>query len=317
MKILVTGGAGFIGSHLILELLKKKYEVVSIDNLNEYYDPELKKNRLNQFKDKIVFEKIDITDFGSLENIFKNYKFDKVAHLAAQAGVRYSLTHPQVYNMTNYLGTANLYELAVKYNVKDVVFASTSSVYGESPNMPFKESEPADRPVSIYAATKRAGEILGASYSHIHGLNLTCLRFFTVYGPWGRPDMALFKFTENILAGKAIDVYNNGEMQRDFTYVSDIVDGFVAALERPFKYEIINLGHGHPVHLLKFIETIENKLKKKAVINFMPMQPGDVPSTYADTSKAEELLNFKSKVSLEEGVPKFIDWYINYYSINI
>ncbi len=315
MKILVTGGAGFIGSHLILELIKKNYEVVCVDNLNEYYDPELKLNRLKQFQDKIIFEKVDISDFDAMEALFKKYKFDKIAHLAAQAGVRYSLTHPQVYTKTNYLGTSYIFDLANRYGVKDIVFASTSSVYGESLEMPFIEEERADRPISMYAATKRGCEILAASYAHIHKLNITCLRFFTVYGPFGRPDMALFKFTENIIAGKPIDVYNNGDMQRDFTYVSDIVDGFVEALEKPLGYEIINLGHGQPVHLKKFIEIIEKELGKKATINFMPMQPGDVPATYANTSKARKLLGFKPKTGVEEGVFNFVRWYKEYYKI--
>lgn len=314
-KILVTGGAGFIGSHVILKLLDDGNNIVTIDNLNEYYDPALKRARLKQFEDKITFEKLDITDFEALDALFKKHKFDKIAHLAAQAGVRYSLTHPQVYTKTNYLGTSYIFDLAVKHGVKDIVFASTSSVYGESLKMPFKEAEPADRPMSMYAATKRGCEILGASYSHIHGLNVTCLRFFTVYGPFGRPDMALFKFTESILAEKPIDVYNNGDMQRDFTYVSDIVDGFAAALGKPFGFEIVNIGHGHPVHLMKFIEIIENELGKKAAINFLPMQPGDVPATYADISKAQKLLHFKPKVSVEEGVKNFINWYKKYYQV--
>lgn len=315
MKVLVTGGAGFIGSHLILALLDKGHEVVCVDNLNEYYDPELKKKRLKQFEDKIIFEHVDISDEEAISGVFEKYKFDKIAHLAAQAGVRYSLTHPQVYTKSNYLGTSFIYELAVKHGVKDIVFASTSSTYGESEKMPFKEDEPADRPMSMYAATKRGCEILGASYAHIHGLNITCLRFFTVYGPFGRPDMALFKFTENILAGLPIDVYNNGDMKRDFTYVSDIVLGFVSALEKPLGFEIINLGYGDPVNLMKFIELIEQELGKKALINFMPMQPGDVPATYADISKAKELLGFSPKVRVEEGVPNFIRWYKDYYKI--
>lgn len=315
MKILVTGGAGFIGSHLILKLLELGHEVVALDNLNEYYDSSLKLARLNQFEDKINFEKVDITDFESLSNVFKKYKFDKIAHLAAQAGVRYSLTHPQVYTETNYVGTSYIFDLAVKHGIKDIVFASTSSVYGESLDMPFRENNNADRPMSMYAATKRGCEILGASYSHIHGLNITCLRFFTVYGPFGRPDMALFKFTESILTDKEIDVYNNGDMKRDFTYVSDIVDGFVSALNKPMGYQIINLGHGGPVHLMDFIKIIEKELGKKAKINFMPIQPGDVPETYADVSKAKDLLGFVPKVGVEEGVPNFIRWYKTYYKV--
>lgn len=315
MKILVTGGAGFIGSHLVIKLIEGGHEVVVVDNLNQYYDPKLKVDRLKQFEDKIHFEKVDITDFDSLKNVFEKHKFDKIAHLAAQAGVRYSITHPHVYTQTNFLGTGYLYDLAVKHEVKDIVFASTSSVYGESPNTPFRESEPADRPVSIYAATKRACELLGASYHKLYGLNVTNLRFFTVYGPWGRPDMALFKFVDSILKGEAIDVYNNGDMKRDFTYVDDIVEGFIAALDKPMGYEIINLGHGEPVYLTNFIKVIEKELGKDAKMNFLPMQPGDVPVTYADNRKAKELLNFEPKVGIDEGVARFIGWYKDYHKL--
>ncbi len=315
MKILVTGGAGFIGSHLILRLLSDGHEIVCIDNLNEYYDPQLKLSRLAQFKDRITFEQIDISDQNAITELFDRHSFDKIAHLAAQAGVRYSISHPHVYNKTNYLGTAYIFELAVKHGIKDIVFASTSSVYGESLDMPFKETEKAANPISIYAATKRSSEILAASYCHLHGLNITCLRFFTVYGPYGRPDMALFKFTENIIGGNPIDVYNNGDMKRDFTYVTDIVDGFASALKKPLGYQIINLGHGHPVQLMDFISYIEKNLGKKAVINYMEMQPGDVPATYADNSKARELLGFNPKVGIEEGVSNFVEWYKKYYNV--
>jgi UDP-glucuronate 4-epimerase len=315
MKILVTGGAGFIASHLIKRLLDDGHEIVCVDNLNDYYDPELKLRRLEQFEKQINFEKIDITDFRSLKGIFEKYKFDKIAHLAAQAGVRYSITHPDVYVNTNYLGTFNIFELAKMHGIKDLVFASTSSVYGESLEVPFKENSPADRPVSIYAATKRACEIMASSYVRNSDMNITCLRFFTVYGPFGRPDMALFKFTKNILAGEPIDVYNNGEMKRDFTFVSDIVEGFVLALNKPMGFEIINLGHGEPVHLLKFIEVLEKKLDRKAEINFMPMQQGDVPQTFADTVKAQKKLGFDAKIRVEEGVSLFVNWFKNYYKI--
>jgi len=315
MKILVTGGAGFIASHLINRLLDDGHEIVCVDNLNDYYDPELKLKRLDQFKERIVFEKVDITDFDSLSKIFEKYNFDKIAHLAAQAGVRYSITHPAVYVNTNYVGTFNIFELAKNHGIKDLVFASTSSVYGESLEVPFKEDSPADQPVSIYAATKRACEIMASNYVRNNGINITCLRFFTVYGPFGRPDMALFKFTKNILSGEPIDVYNNGEMKRDFTFISDIVEGFALALNKPMGFEIINLGHGEPVHLMKFIEVLETKLNKKAQINFMPMQQGDVPQTFADTAKAKEKLGFVAKVGVEEGVSSFVDWFKDYYKI--
>ncbi len=315
MKILVTGGAGFIGSHLIEKLLEEGNEIICVDNLNDYYDPVLKQNRLKKFEDKIIFEKIDISDYSQLAAVFKKHSFEKIAHLAAQAGVRYSISHPEVYNQSNYIGTANILELAYKNNVKDIVFASTSSVYGESKDMPFQETNSADRPMSIYAATKRAGELLAASYSHLHGLNVTCLRFFTVYGPFGRPDMALFKFTDAILKNVPIDIYNNGDMKRDFTYVSDIVDGFVTALKNPFRYEIINLGHGKPVELMDFVKILEVKLDKRAQINFMPIQSGDVPETYADNTKARKLLGFNPKISVPEGVSNFVDWYKKYYNL--
>jgi UDP-glucuronate 4-epimerase len=315
MKILVTGGAGFIGSHLIWKLLEKGADIVCVDNLNDYYDPKLKEARLDRFRDRIRFEKIDIADYEDLEKVFKDNQFDKVAHLAAQAGVRYSLTNPEAYINSNYVGTFNVLKLAKEYGVHDIVLASTSSVYGASTDMPFKETNPADRPLSIYAATKRACEVLAASYSENFDMNVTCLRFFTVYGPWGRPDMALFKFTDAMLRDEPIDVYNNGDMKRDFTYVEDIVDGFVGALENPMKYEVINLGYGSPVWLMTYIEIIEKELSKKAKINFMPMQAGDVQATYADISKAGQLLSFKPKVSVEEGVKKFLDWYREYNKV--
>jgi len=316
MKVLVTGGAGFIGFHLVNKLLEEGHEIICVDNMNEYYDPELKKARLELINDKIEFYKIDIADKDKLEDVFKKHKIEKICHLAAQAGVRYSLENPFVYANSNYVGTTNILEFAKRYEVKHVVFASTSSAYGLNKKMPFKEDDRVDTPISIYAASKRACELLAFSYNHLFGLNVTCLRFFTVYGPYGRPDMALFKFTKKILNGEAIDVYNNGDMKRDFTYVGDIVSGFVKALENPDGLQIINLGHGAPVHLMDFIKVIENKLGKKAEINFMPMQPGDVKETFADTSKAKKLLGYEAKVDVEEGVRKFIEWYKEYYNVN-
>ena len=316
MKILVTGGAGFIGFHLVNKLLEEGNDVVCVDNMNKYYDPELKRARLKLIKDRIQFYEIDIADKDKLEEIFKKHKIEKICHLAAQAGVRYSLENPFVYAESNYVGTTNILEFAKRYKIEHVVFASTSSAYGLNKKMPFKEDDRVDTPVSIYAASKRACELLAFSYNHLFGLNVTCLRFFTVYGPYGRPDMALFKFTKKILSGEVIDVYNNGDMKRDFTYVGDIVSGFVKALKTPKGFQIINLGHGAPVHLMDFIKIIEKELGKKAEINFMPMQPGDVKETFADTSKAKELLGYEAKVDVEEGVKKFIDWYKEYYNIN-
>lgn len=316
MKILVTGGAGFIGFHLVNKLLEEGNDVVCVDNMNKYYDPELKRARLELIKDKIEFYEIDIADKDKLEEVFKKHKIEQICHLAAQAGVRYSLENPFVYAESNYVGTTNILEFAKRYKIEHVVFASTSSAYGLNKKMPFKEDDRVDTPISIYAASKRACELLAFSYNHLFGLNVTCLRFFTVYGPYGRPDMALFKFTKKILSGEVIDVYNNGDMKRDFTYVGDIVSGFVKALETPKGFQIINLGHGAPVHLMDFIKIIEKELGKKAEINFMPMQPGDVKETFADTSKAKELLGYEAKVDVEEGVKKFIKWYKEYYNID-
>ncbi len=317
MNILVTGGAGFIGSHLVLRLLDEGNSIVVVDNMNTYYDPELKKARLEQFKDKIKFYKADIADKDALEKLFKENKFDKICHLAAQAGVRYSLENPFVYGDSNYIGTLNILEFAKRYKVDHIVFASTSSIYGKNEKMPFNEEDRVDGPISIYSASKRACELLAFSYNHLFGLNVTCLRFFTVYGPFGRPDMALFKFTKAILENKPIDVYNNGDMKRDFTYVIDIVDGFAKALEKPLGFKIMNLGHGKPVHLMDFIKIIEDKLGKKAEINFMPMQPGDVKETFADVKEANKQIGYKAKIDVKEGVSNFIDWYISYYNVKM
>jgi len=313
--ILVTGGAGFIGSHLIIKLLKEGNNIVCVDNMNEYYDPELKKARLNQFKDKIKFYQIDIADKDALEAIFKENKIDKLCHMAAQAGVRYSLENPFVYAETNFVGTLNLFELAKRNNVNHIVFASTSSIYGLNKEMPFTEDQRVDTPISIYSASKRGCELLAHVYHHLFGLDITCIRFFTVYGPFGRPDMALFKFTKNILEDKPIDVYNHGDMKRDFTYVDDIVDGFALALKKPLGFEIINLGRGNSVKLMDYISIIEKEVGKKAQINFMDMQPGDVKETSANISKAKKLLGFQPKVNIEEGVKRFVEWYKEYHGV--
>jgi UDP-glucuronate 4-epimerase len=320
MKILVTGGAGFIGSHFILRLLEDQHEVVSVDNLNEYYDVSIKKARLKQFEDKIDYYQIDIADKEKLEKVFEKHKIDAIAHFAAQAGVRYSLENPFVYADSNYVGTLNLFEFAKRYDVKNIVFASTSSVYGKNKEMPFKETDRVDTPISIYSASKRACELLAFSYCELFKLNITCMRFFTVYGTFGRPDMALFRFTKNMLANKPIDVYNNGDMKRDFTYISDIVEGFYLALmdltknvTDGGKFDIYNLGCGSPITLMEYIKAIENSLGIKAMMNMMPMQKGDVKETSADISKARNELGYEPKVMVKEGVKRFINWYKDYY----
>jgi UDP-glucuronate 4-epimerase len=315
MHYLVTGGAGFIGHHLVLRLCADGHKVTVVDRVDDYYDPTLKEARLKRFPDLVTVHRIDITDQAALAKVFAENQFDAVCHLAAQAGVRYSLEHPDVYVHSNYVGTFNIFELAKQHQIPKVIYASTSSVYGTSIDMPFTEEDPAREPMSIYAATKRAGELLGATYHHLYDLDIICLRFFTVYGPWGRPDMALFKFTEKMLAGEPIDVYNNGEMRRDFTYVDDIVSGFALALEKGGGYEIINLGHGSPVHLMEFIKVLETELGVPAKINFMPLQPGDVPETYADITKAGQLLGFDPQVPVQEGVRKFVSWYREYHDV--
>ncbi len=311
--ILVTGGAGFIGSQLILRLLEDGYKVVCVDNMNKYYDPVLKEARLDLFRDRIDFYKLDISDKEALEKVFASHKIDKVCHLAAQAGVRYSLENPYAYAQSNVVGTLNILEACHKHGINHIVHASTSSIYGLNKDMPFKEDQRVDSQVSLYAATKRSCELMAQTYNHLYGMDITCLRFFTVYGPWGRPDMALFKFTKNILEGKPIPVFNNGDMVRDFTYVGDIVQGFMLALKKPLGYCIINLGAGKPVTLMDYIRTIEKHLGRKAKIKFLPMQPGDVKETRADISKAKKLLGFTPKVHVDEGVKNFIDWYKEFH----
>ena len=310
--VLVTGGAGFVGNHVALRLLEEGHEVVVVDNVNSYYDPALKEARLARLPETVPVYRVDITDRDALAAVFVEHAFDVVCHLAAQAGVRYSLEAPEAYVSTNYTGTFHIFELAKQHGVSQVVFASTSSVYGESTDMPFREDNSADTPLSLYAATKRGCELMGFNYHHLFGLNVTCLRFFTVYGPWGRPDMALFKFVRAIEAGEPIDVYNNGHMKRDFTYIDDIVDGFTRAVARPLGYEIINLGHGEPLHLMDFIRELERQLGSEATINYMPLQPGDVPETYASTEKARDLLGFTAQVGVPEGIKNFVEWYREY-----
>jgi UDP-glucuronate 4-epimerase len=313
MKTLVTGTAGFIGYHLAERLLSENHNVIGIDNMNSYYDKELKerRNSLLVKNQNYHFHLQDVADFKSLNQIVADEKPDVIIHLAAQAGVRYSLTNPEVYETSNNLGTMNIFESAKANNIKRVIFASSSSVYGNNKKIPFSEDDNTDHPISIYAATKKSNEVLAHTYHHLYGIETAGLRFFTVYGPYGRPDMAIFKFARNILLDKEINVYNNGEMKRDFTYVSDIVDGIVNCIhKKDLKYEIYNLGGDNPVELMKFVRTIEKNLNKEAKINFMPMQPGDVNVTSADVSKARKDLNYNPKTNIDAGLKIFCDWFV-------
>ncbi len=311
--ILVTGGAGFIGSALAARLVRDGHTVLVIDNFNDYYDPELKRARERALLSGVEVHNGDITDATFVDALFQKHSIDVVCHCAAQAGVRYSVEHPSEYVLSNVLGTQVLFEAMSLHKVRQMVFASTSSAYGMHTEIPFNEAECADRPVSVYAATKRAGELLGHSYHHQYGIEVTCLRFFTVYGPWSRPDMAMLKFAQQIERGEAIDVYNNGDMRRDFTYIDDIVQGFVLAVQKPLGYEVINLGNGSPVPLLTFIEVLEKALGRTAKRNLLPMQQGDVYETYADVTKAKALLGFEANIHFEQGVQYFVQWYKEYY----
>ena len=320
--IVITGVAGFIGYSLAKRLLDLGYKVIGIDNINEYYDPKLKEYRLKilgYYGPSFVFYKEDIINKSALSEIFTTHKPDKIVHLAAQAGVRYSITNPDVYISTNLNGFANILEVARNHFVP-LIFASSSSVYGDNPKESFNEEEDTSKAISLYAATKKANEVMAHSYAHLFKLPVIGLRFFTVYGPWGRPDMALFKFTKKILEGDPIDVYNNGEMYRDFTYIDDIVDGILASIsynmdsfEKP--YEIFNLGCGNTRKLIDFIKFIELYCDKDANINFMPMQPGDVLKTSADITKAKKLLKFDPKIGIEDGLRRFVEWYKSFYKI--
>ncbi|MEW5896700.1 MAG: nucleotide sugar dehydrogenase [Nanoarchaeota archaeon] len=312
MKILVTGGAGFIGFHVAKALLERGDEVVVIDDMNSYYDPQLKKERLSQIKDKISFYQIPLWEMEKMRAVFQAHKFAKVCHLAAQAGVRYSLKNPFIYNQANVLGTLNVLELMREFGVKDLVFASSSSVYGGNKKVPFSVEDSVDKPMSLYAATKKTGELYARVYHNLYGFNCYGLRFFTVYGPWGRPDMALFKFTKAILADEPIEVYNYGEMKRDFTHIEDIVRGVLLALDKVNGYDIFNLGNNRPVELNHFIDCLERALQKKAKKKMMPLQPGDVPATYADIEHTKEVLGWEPQVSIEEGINEFVAWYKEY-----
>ncbi len=317
--VLLTGAAGFIGFHVAQKLLQTGVRVIGVDNLNPYYDPSLKERRVAILREKPNFtlHKADISDKENLENIFAAEEgIGVVCHLAAQAGVRYSLEDPFAYERSNMLGTLTVLECMQKQGVKDLVFASSSSVYGGIAEQPFHEEMQINKPMSLYAATKAGCELYARAYCSLYGMRAAGLRFFTVYGPWGRPDMALFGFTKAILAGESIDVYNNGNMKRDFTYIDDIVDGIVAAIHNvpTFTFEIFNLACGHPVPLLTFIRCIEIETGLKAQMHFKPLQPGDVPETAADITKARRLLGFEPKTQIQEGVGAFVRWYRDIYS---
>jgi UDP-glucuronate 4-epimerase len=314
--ILVTGAAGFIGFHVSKKLLEIGEEVVGIDNVNDYYDPALKKTRLDILtaNKRFVFYKLDLCDYRGVSGLFAKHSIVKICHLAAQAGVRYSLTNPFVYQKSNNEGFLNILECARQCRVLNFVYASSSSVYGGNTKLPFSETDPVDKPLSLYAATKRSNELVAHCYSHLFNVPCSGLRFFTVYGPWGRPDMALFIFTRSILEGKPIDVYNNGNMKRNFTYIDDIVEGVLLTLKNPVLYELYNIGNNKAEKLLDFISEIERNLKQKAKINFMPMQPGDVVETVADIGKISSL-GYQPRTNINIGIKNFITWYRDFYKV--
>jgi UDP-glucuronate 4-epimerase len=350
MKILITGTAGFIGSHLALKLLSRGDEVVGLDNINDYYDQKVKYGRLrhagiikdltsevpygemitSQTYPNYNFIKIDLEDKASLFKLFSEQRFDAVCNLAAQAGVRYSITNPDAYVQSNIVGFVNLLEACRHFGVKNLSYASSSSVYGLNEEMPFSTDHNVDHPISLYAASKKSNELMAHTYSHLFGIATTGLRFFTVYGPWGRPDMALFLFVDAALKGEAIDVFNHGDMLRDFTYIDDIVEGVVRVIDNPAKaskawdhrassssapYRIYNIGNNNPVRLMEFIEAIEKRLGRKIAKNMLPMQDGDVPATYADVSDLVEDLGYKPATPVQEGVDRFVDWYLEFFEV--
>ncbi len=333
MKILVTGTAGFIGHALSLRLLQRGDEVIGVDNLNHYYDVRLKQDRLAQLTDHDGFSdvRMDLEDEEGIRSLFKQEQPQRVVNLAAQAGVRYSLTHPQAYVSANLAGFVNILEGCRHNGVEHLVYASSSSVYGANTNMPFSVHHNVDHPVSLYAASKKANELMAHTYSHLFNLPTTGLRFFTVYGPWGRPDMALFLFTRNILAGEPIDVFNHGNHLRDFTYIDDIVEGVIRTLDRVARknpdwsgeapdpgtgaapYRVYNIGSNNPVKLMDYIQILEKCLGRTAVKNLLPLQPGDVPATYADVSDLVRDMGYQPSTPIEVGVAAFVDWYRAYY----
>ena len=334
-NVLVTGAAGFIGFHLCRHILKNEVQVTGIDNLNPYYDVSLKKDRLNSLlpNPNFKFKNLDLADRSGMQDLFNDSQFDVVVNLAAQAGVRYSLENPHAYVDSNLVGFVNILEGCRHGHVKHLVFASSSSVYGANTKMPFSVHDNVDHPVSLYAATKKANELMAHTYSHLYGLNCTGLRFFTVYGPWGRPDMALFLFTKAIIENEPIKVFNHGKMQRDFTYIDDIVEGVARVMGRLPQpnpkwrgkkpdpgtsyapYKIYNIGNNNPVELIEFISQIEKALKRKARKEFLDLQPGDVPATYADVDDLIADVSFKPQTPIASGIQRFVDWYQQYYGI--
>lgn len=318
MKILITGGAGFIGSATAKKLIERGDKVVLIDNFNDYYDPQLKHDRINIFlkayRGKFTLYTGDIRDVKFLEKVFKKEKFDKVIHLAAMAGVRNSLEDPALYADINVMGTVNLLELSVQYKIKNFVYASSSSVYGNNKKLPFSENDNVDLPISPYAATKKADELFAHVYSHVYKLPTTGLRFFTVYGPWGRPDMALYLFTENIFLGKPIKVNNHGKMSRNFTYVDDIVSGTITTLDANLPYAVMNIGGDKESTLIEFIQEIEKNVGKKAKMKMMPLPVGDVVATVADIKKLRKM-GWKPTTRIEKGIKNFVEWYRGYYKV--
>lgn len=314
-SILLTGGAGFIGSSVAKRLGELGREVVIVDNFNPYYDPVLKEARIRELLADIphTLYRVDIADHTAMRDIFEKHAIDQICHLAAQAGVRYASDAPFVYEHSNLRGTLTVLELAREFHVSNIVMASSSSVYGDAAQYPVKETDTTDAPLSLYAATKKSCELMAYSYHHLYRLPITCLRFFTVYGSWGRPDMALFSFTKAALEGTPIDVYGHGNMARDFTYIDDIVEGVVRALETPSTWEILNLGRGKAEPLMHMIELVEQATGKTLEKNFLDMQPGDVKQTWADISHAKTVLNWEPRVNLDEGIPRFVEWYRGYY----
>jgi UDP-glucuronate 4-epimerase len=336
MKVVVTGCAGFIGFHTTRLLVERGHDVVGFDNLNPYYDPRLKEARLARLQaelgDRFAFVRGNLEDKGALSAVIAAERPERVLHLAAQAGVRYSLTHPEAYIEANLVGFLHVLEACRHHGVGHLVYASSSSVYGLNETMPFSERHPTDHPVSLYAATKKSNELMAHSYSHLFGVPTTGLRFFTVYGPWGRPDMSLFLFTQKILAGEPIPVFNHGQMRRDFTYVDDIVEGVVRVLDAvpdrspdwrgtapadpstsSAPYRVFNIGHHSPVPLLEMISTLGKALGREPILDLQPMQPGDVPATFADVASLEAVTGFRPQVSIQVGIPRFVEWYRSFY----
>ena len=336
MRVLVTGSAGFIGNHVSLRLLEEGRDVVGIDNLNSYYDVNLKRRRIERLTpfENYINAPIDINDQDKLNKVFKDYKIDQIIHLAAQAGVRHSLTAPKDYIDANILGFLNILEACRNFGTKHLVYASTSSVYGGNTKIPFSEHDGTNHPKSIYAATKKTNELMAHSYSHLFNFPVTGLRFFTVYGPWGRPDMALFKFTKAILNNKPIDLYNNGNMKRDFTYIDDIVESITHILAKAPEidsnwnsnlpdpatsgiapYRVYNIGSNNPVNLMDFVEILEIKLGREAVKNYMPMQPGDVDTSWANADELAQNTGYTPITPIDKGIHNFVDWYLDYFEI--